>query len=136
MSVVTKSAFMFAGDDDYTPEDETIVYKIGNITEFSFTVNGQRYIPYCQWGVLYNEKNFKNTDKDSSNFNLSVKTFLKVLYSSESIFGSIYSRSSDLRDSYIKYGIFYSKNLDYINSYHAYWDPIMEEHQKSADAMK
>ena len=72
----------FAGDDDYTPEDETIVYKIGNITEFSFTVNGQRYIPYCQWGVLYNEKNFKNTDKDSSNFNLSVKTFLKVLYSS------------------------------------------------------
>ena len=82
------------------------------------------------------KKNFKNTDKDSSNFNLSVKTFLKALYYSESIFGSIYSRSSNLRDSYIKYGIFYSKNLDYINSYHAYWDPIMEEHQKSADAMK
>ncbi|MBR4789284.1 MAG: SH3 domain-containing protein [Treponema sp.] len=136
MSVITSSAFMYAGDDDYTPEEETVVYKIGNISEFSFTVNGKRYVPDCDWGVIYNEKNFKITDRDSSDFNRNLKYFLQALYSSENIFSSIYDRSSDLKNSYIKYGVYYSKNEDYMNSYHAYWDPIMREHQKKVDAMR
>jgi len=133
MSVITKSAFMFAGDDDYTPEYETIVYEIEIINEFAFKIDGKRYVPNCEWSILYNEKNFKITDKDSSYYNLNLKYFLGALYSSESIFGSIYGRSEDLKDTYIKYGLYCSKNEDYMKSYHDYWDPIKAEHQKKAD---
>ena len=136
-SVSTRAAFMFAGDDDYTPEYETVVYKIENIDEFSFSANGKNFIPYTHWGVLNNEAYFKEHEKDSSGFNDYIKSFMFVFYSSEAAFDSVYRNGgASLKDSCIKYGVYNSKNEDYMKAYHDYWNPIMAEHQKKADAMK
>ena len=60
-----------------------------------------------------------------------------VFYCSESIFDSEYKKNaSDLKDLFIRYGVYDSLNEDYMESYHDYWNPIMEQHQKKADAMK
>ena len=48
-------------------------------------------------------------------------------------------RSNKIQDSdiqnFIKYGLS-PEGTDYEQQYHDYWNPIMEEHQKKADAMK
>ena len=136
-SVTVKSKFVMAGDDDIEPAYNTETFKIENIEEFSISINGQRYISDCRYGVLDNEENFKDFDKTSSQFNTSIRGFMFVFYSSESIFDSIYrERASWLKDSFIRFGVYNSLNEDYMKSYNDYWNPIMEQHQKKADEMK
>ncbi len=136
-SVAVSSAFVMAGDDDNTLAYNTETFKIENIEEFSILINGQRYISDCRYGVLANEKNFKDFDKNSSDFNSSIRGFMFVFYSSESIFDSVYRQTDSwLKDSFISFGVYNSLNEDYMKSYHDYWNPIMAEHQKKADEME
>ena len=137
-TITTKFAWQGAGDEDFKSNYEISNYDIDeNIYEFSFSANGKVFIPYCNWAVLNNESYFRESYKDSSYFNEYIKSFMFVFYCSESIFDSEYKKNaSDLKDLFIRYGVYDSLNEDYMESYHDYWNPIMEEHQKKVDAMK
>ncbi|MBQ2354700.1 MAG: hypothetical protein IKQ23_13460 [Treponema sp.] len=137
-TLTTKFAWQGAGDEDFISEYETSTYKIDEcIYEFSFCANGRDFIPYCECSVLNNESYFRESYKDSSYFNEYIKSFMFVFYSSEKIFDSVYRKNaSDLKNLFIRYGVYDSLNEEYMESYHDYWNPIMKEHQKKADAMR
>ena len=136
-TVSTRSAVEFAGDDDYTPEYKTVVYKIEITGEFSFSSDGRNFIPYTEPWVLSSEDFYKEFTSNSSEYNGDIKSMMFIFYSSESIADSLYQKgSSSLKDLCIRYGVYNFKNQDYMKTYHDYWNPIMAEHQKKADDMK
>lgn len=136
LQITTNAAIEYPGDEDYAPEYYSTGYDIEKIDEYYFSANGKLYIPYCQWGIISCEDRYSNPDNDSGQFNRDLMDFKFLFNCAESAFNSIYRKHTKLKEQFIKYGIYNSKDKEYLESYREYWDPIMEEHQKKADNLK
>lgn len=135
--VTTVSSFYFAGDDDCgPPETTTNILNISEIEEFSIVVNNERFISRGNFGIIANEEDFRQTERNSSSFNSYIKSCLTAFYFSSSRFDYSYRKSTKFKDKYIRFGICNPNDEEYMASFHSYWNPIMSEHQKKADEMK
>lgn len=137
-TVTTRSRFEFAGDDDNVSEEKVETLKISGITDFSILIDGEEYLSDCNYAVLANEEYFRKMDGgDSVSYNSNIRGFMQGFYTSPELFYSVYSSKSTYYDGqFIRYGVYCPENSSYMEKYAEYWNPIMDEHQKKADAIK
>ena len=125
------SAFMgMEVEIEYTTQE----LNISEITEYSFKYGGPFFkyhigSTFCG-NLQYDYKYFENFYKEKFTYNKFKRSIYEVEYE--------YQKDhfeEELLDKYIQAGIS-AKGTEYEQQYHDYWDPIMKEHQKKADAMK
>ena len=101
-------------------------------------IDDEEYLSDCNYAVLANEENFRKMDGgDSVSYNSNIRGFMQGFYTSPQLFYSVYSSKSTYYDGqFIRYGVYCPENSSYMEKYAEYWNPIMDEHQKKADAIK
>ncbi|MBP5437124.1 MAG: SH3 domain-containing protein [Treponema sp.] len=137
-TVTTRSRFEFAGDDNNVSQEKVETLNVTGISDSSIFLNGEEYVSDCNYAVLANEENFRKMDGgDSVSYNSNIRGFMQGFYTSPELFYSVYSSKSTYYDEqFIRYGLSCPEDSAYMAKYADYWNPIMDEHQKKADAIK
>ena len=130
-TVIINSAFMgIEVEVNYTVEELNIC----PLTEYSFKFEGP-FFSYHKGSTFYANYNhdypyIENLHKEKCIYN----NFKNSVYHFEYPYQKEYFEA-ELLNKFIKAGVS-AAGTEYEKNYHYYWDPIMKDHQKKADAME
>ena len=130
-TVIINSAFMgIEVEVNYTVEELNIC----PLTEYSFKFEGP-FFSYHTGSTFYGNYNhdypyIENLHKEKCIYN----NFKNSVYHFEYPYQKEYFEA-ELLNKFIKAGVS-AAGTEYEKNYHDYWEPIMKEHQKKADAME
>lgn len=132
--VVITSTFMSLGEDSKTTVED---FNVADVTEFSFIYKGP-FFKYHAGATFYGyfyPYDYVELLEDCKKYPFIYNNFYKSVYEPADLdYLKEYFRK-EVADKFISYGIS-AEGTEYEDLYHEYWDPIMTERQKLADAMK
>lgn len=132
--VVITSTFMSLGEDNKTTVEN---FNVTDVTEFSFLYKGPFFKYHAEstfYGYFY-PYDYVQLLEDCKKYPYIYNNFYKSVYEPADLdYLKEYFRK-EVADKFISYGIS-AEGTEYEDLYHEYWDPIMMERQKLADAMK